>query len=320
VWGFLAGQRLGMIRSGRGAASNRLVMSLPSEEIPNSISNKTLQAMLATRHGGSLERFQLVPNEEGETRPPSLEDFNDPSFRETMMDMFLQHEVGEPGPAEEREDYKVRLEGLVPFPTGQERAWASVLDLVAFDSFTDPESRETMNLLLERGPEEEEDYKARLDRLVPSPTERDRAWAAVFDVMAYESLDPIKQLLRLDGQQVLRLSLGLRIPLESHMQFELTGVHHAAQPDTEEASAFRRMQEKRLRHIKQLVALAHVSTLSPKAFAEQYDVQLARLQDASREIKAVRQINSDRGLKNQEPDILRLALKLGRIDVYNPGV
>jgi hypothetical protein len=94
-------------------------MSLPSEEIPNSISNKTLQAMLATRHGGSLERFQLVPNEEGETRPPSLEDFNDPSFRETMMDMFLQHEVGEPGPAEEREDYKARLEGLVPLINSQ---------------------------------------------------------------------------------------------------------------------------------------------------------------------------------------------------------
>ena len=99
-----------------------------------------------------------------------------------------------------------------------------------------------------------------------------------------------------------------------------TGVHHAAQPDTEEASAFRRMQEKRLRQIKQLVALAHVSTLSPKAFAEQYDVQLARMQDASREVKAVRQINYDRGLKNQEPGVLRLALKFGRIDVYNPGV
>ena len=37
--------------------------------------------------------------------------------------------------------------------------------------------------------------------------------------------------------------------------------------------------------------------------------------------QCVRQlINSDRGLKNQEPDVLRLALKLGRIDVYNPGV
>jgi hypothetical protein len=223
-----------------------------------------------------------------------LEDFNDPSFRETMMDMFLQHEVGEPGPAEEREDYKVRLEGLVPFPTRQERAWASVLDLVAFDSFTDPESRETMNLLLERGPEEEEDYKARLDRLVPSPTERDRAWAAVFDVMAYESLDPIKQLLRLDGQQVLRLSLGLRIPLESHMQFELTGVHHAAQPDTEEASAFRRMQEKRLRHMKQVVALAQVVALGPKMSVELFHVGLAHVQDASREVNAVRQINSQR--------------------------
>ena len=113
VWGFLAGQRLGSIRSGllsvqnahtpSGAASNRLVMSLSSEEIPNSISNKTLQAMLAIRRRGSLERFQLVPNEEGATRPPpSSEDFNDPSFRETMMDMFLQHGGGEPGPRSTR--------------------------------------------------------------------------------------------------------------------------------------------------------------------------------------------------------------------------
>ena len=132
--------------------------------------------------------------------PPSSEDFNDPSFRKTMMGMFLQHGVGEPGPAEEREDYKARLEGLVPFPTGRERAWASVLDLVAFDSFADPELRETMNMLLERGPEEQEDYKARLDRCVPSPTERETAWAAVLDVMAYESLYPIKEVLRLGGQ------------------------------------------------------------------------------------------------------------------------
>ena len=314
VWGFLAGQRSGSIRSGllsvqnahtpSGAASNRLVMSLSSEEIPNSISNKTLQAMLAIRRRGSLERFQLVPNEEGATRPPPCsEDFDDPSFRETMMDMFLQHGVGEPGPAEEREDYKARLERLVPFPTGRERAWASVLDLVAFDSFADPELRETMNILLERGPEEQEDYKARLDRRVPSPTERERAWAAVLDVMAYESLYPIKEVLRLGGQ----VGPALKETLESEMQFELMGVHHAAQPDTDEARAFRRMQEKRRRFTKLVVALEQAATL------ELFQVALVHVQDAARECKAVRQINSDRGLKSQEPDVLRKALKAGSI-------
>jgi hypothetical protein len=90
------------------------------------------------------------------------------------------------------------------------------------------------------------------------------------------------------------LSPSLRITLERHMQFELTGVHHAAQPDTEEASAFRRMQEKRLRHMKQVVALAQVVALGPKMSVELFHVGLAHVQDASREVNAVRQINSQR--------------------------
>ena len=60
--------------------------------------------------------------------------------------------------------------------------------------------------------------------------------------------------------------------------------------------------------------------LGPKMSVELFHVGLAHVQDASREVKAVRQINYDRGLKNQEPGVLRLALKFGRIDVYNPGV
>ena len=179
-----------------------------------------------------------------------------------------------------------------------------MLDLVAFDSFADPELRETMNILLERGPEEQEDYKARLDRRVPSPTERERAWAAVLDVMAYESLCPIKEVLRLGGQ----VGPALKETLESEMQFELMGVHHAAQPDTDEARAFRRMQEKRRRFTKLVVALEQAATL------ELFQVALVHVQDAARECKAVRQINSDRGLKSQEPDVLRKALKAGSIE------
>ena len=67
-----------------------------------------------------------------------------------------------------------------------------MLDLVSYDSFSAPDFRETMETLLERGPEEQEDYKARLKRLVRFPTERGRAWAFVLDLMSYEARLPIK--------------------------------------------------------------------------------------------------------------------------------
>ena len=65
--------------------------------------------------------------------------------------------------------------------------------------------------------------------------------------------------------------------------------------------------QKRLRLTKQVVAL------DLKMSDELFQAALAHVWDASREVKAVRQINSDRGLKSQEPDVLRKALKAGRI-------
>ena len=71
-------------------------------------------------------------------RAPTFEDFKDPRFRELMNQMFAQ----QPFPSEDPEDYKTRLERLMPCPTERERAWASVLDLVAFDSLNDPDFQE----------------------------------------------------------------------------------------------------------------------------------------------------------------------------------
>ena len=79
------------------------------------------------------------------------------------------------------------------------------------------------------------------------------------------------------------------------------------------------MQEKRRRFTKLVVALEQAATLEPGMTDEVFQVALVHVQDASRECKAMRQINSDRGLKSQEPDVLRKALKAGsieRCDVY----
>jgi len=81
VWGFLAGHRSGR-RSVQnpctpsGAASCRLVMHTPSEDVPNSISNHTLQAMLAARS----------PARWGDLAP-TFEELNDPNFQKLMVEM-----------------------------------------------------------------------------------------------------------------------------------------------------------------------------------------------------------------------------------------
>ena len=201
--------------------------------------------MLAGRRGDGLEK----PEQDEERMWPTFEDFCDDKFRRTTYNLFEAETSSRS--REEQEDYKTRLERLVRFPTKRERAWASLLDLVSYDSFSDPDFRETMETLLERGPEEQEDYKARLKRLVRFPTERERAWAFVLDLMSYEARLPIKQVLRLDGF----MSTKSKDYLEGLMQFELVGVHHAAQPDTVDSRMYASLLEKLLKFVKEKVGL-----------------------------------------------------------------
>ena len=106
MWGFLAGHRSGR-RSVQnpctpiGAASCRLVMNTPSEEVPNSISNHTLQAMLAARRGGEatrdLERPVHAPNEEGVRKAPTFDELKDLSFQKLMVEMSAFKRLVESG-------------------------------------------------------------------------------------------------------------------------------------------------------------------------------------------------------------------------------
>jgi hypothetical protein len=243
-------------------------------------------------------------------RAPTFEDFKDPRFRELMNQMFAQ----QPFPSEDPEDYKTRLERLMPCPTERERAWASVLDLVAFDSLNDPDFQEMVITLLERGPKEREDYKARVKKRALFPTERESAWAFVLDLMAHDSRDLVKQVLRSGGH----VGMASRATLEYHMWFELMGSHHVAQPDTLNARAFAWALEKRQLYARRVVALdrqtggrllevrAARRRTGQKYVDARFEEASVRVEDIALAVRAVRQINHARGAIVYEPDLIRM--------------